>query len=542
MKRLKLMGFISFIAGDLLPGRGKVRFLQSICQFIILALCSYIITLIFASWMDSRVNVKDIYKEASLVTSGKFEKSSDILNGKSFSLKPDKDKNSIWINVNFNDQEIDQNACTEKNSSNSSICIFKRRSAFGNASVLGGFKTLEFPSSSYSLPDMIIERAQSAGVKLSQSNIEKAKRQIEQEMGPIFKPSSSTVRVTRMFSGPIQYITIFLGVYGILYALLTSMGSLTNNLLVRSLKNISLTDIRWREHNSLREEDGSVGEDVVGQVPETYTMPWHKLPQLNNFNEVALFYDAIDNEIQSRASFLGSKVNPPILRMRTSAAKAVENTRNTSIVPTFLDAQKASISSAYDVKWTPVRYLIWVIPTIGFIGTILGVGNALGATLDLNSTRDLVSSAAQGQVSASMGMAFDTTFVALLVIVPLMALFNVLQGMEDQMILSERDSTESEVMRSVRIDPNSDSPQHVLENLMTMGLNMQLLTKNLNAFEQWGPQLTDAASRIVDAANELDSRADLDDQGSGAAYFVIVAITAIVLVVAGILISKALLS
>ena len=62
-----------------------------------------------------------------------------------------------------------------------------------------------------------------------------------------------------------------------------------------------------------------------------------------------------------------------------------------------------------------IRYISWAIPSIGFIGTVRGIGEALGQA-------DI---AVQGDISGvtqSLGVAFNSTFIALLISIFLMFL------------------------------------------------------------------------------------------------------------------------
>lgn len=64
-----------------------------------------------------------------------------------------------------------------------------------------------------------------------------------------------------------------------------------------------------------------------------------------------------------------------------------------------------------------IRYTIWAIPSIGFIGTVLGISQALGIA-DEGDTK---------LITSTLGVAFDTTLVALILSIVLMWLFHDLQ-------------------------------------------------------------------------------------------------------------------
>lgn len=82
-----------------------------------------------------------------------------------------------------------------------------------------------------------------------------------------------------------------------------------------------------------------------------------------------------------------------------------------------------------DTSYSTIKYLAWSIPSIGFIGTVIGISGALGQ----------IDKAAAGDMSAVtviLGTAFDTTLVALLVSIVLMYKIHKTQQNEESFILS----------------------------------------------------------------------------------------------------------
>src|SRR5690606_35446180 len=69
-----------------------------------------------------------------------------------------------------------------------------------------------------------------------------------------------------------------------------------------------------------------------------------------------------------------------------------------------------------DASHVPVRYLIWLIPTLGFLGTVLGISLAVsGFSEVINQGQELADvSASLVEITQELGVAFDTTFVALI--------------------------------------------------------------------------------------------------------------------------------
>ena len=90
-------------------------------------------------------------------------------------------------------------------------------------------------------------------------------------------------------------------------------------------------------------------------------------------------------------------------------------------------------------KLAITRYVLWAIPSIGFLGTVRGIGEAL--------TR--AGEAMAGDISgvaASLGIAFNSTFVALFVSLVLMLIASVLQGREERSVANCKQFISSKVI------------------------------------------------------------------------------------------------
>jgi biopolymer transport protein ExbB/TolQ len=75
-----------------------------------------------------------------------------------------------------------------------------------------------------------------------------------------------------------------------------------------------------------------------------------------------------------------------------------------------------------------IRYIAWAIPSVGFIGTVRGIGDALGQA----------HRAVEGDITGvtqSLGVAFNSTFIALVISIVLMFFIHQLQLVQDRMVL-----------------------------------------------------------------------------------------------------------
>jgi biopolymer transport protein ExbB/TolQ len=85
-------------------------------------------------------------------------------------------------------------------------------------------------------------------------------------------------------------------------------------------------------------------------------------------------------------------------------------------------------SDRLDSELSLVRYIIWAIPSIGFLGTVRGIGDALGQA-QRAVEGDIVG------VTVSLGVAFNSTLIALVVSMVIMFLLHQLQLLQERLVL-----------------------------------------------------------------------------------------------------------
>ncbi len=89
--------------------------------------------------------------------------------------------------------------------------------------------------------------------------------------------------------------------------------------------------------------------------------------------------------------------------------------RSAAEVSTVMASQSEIDSNAVDSSYTLVKVLVWAIPILGFIGTVIGIGDAVGgfgATMESAGDVAALKVSLQGVIEG-LGTAFDTTLVAL---------------------------------------------------------------------------------------------------------------------------------
>ena len=108
-----------------------------------------------------------------------------------------------------------------------------------------------------------------------------------------------------------------------------------------------------------------------------------------------------------------------------------------------------SESERLDSELSIVRYIAWAIPSIGFIGTVRGIGSAL------SQAHQAVSGDILG-VTMSLGVAFNSTFVALVTSILLMFLLHQLLLLQDRLVLDTQAYCDEHLLRYLQV-PDKES-------------------------------------------------------------------------------------
>ena len=105
--------------------------------------------------------------------------------------------------------------------------------------------------------------------------------------------------------------------------------------------------------------------------------------------------------------------------------------RITGDVQNTSDAIQTSVEALgtrFEADNSMIRYIIWAIPSIGFVGTVRGIGQAL-------SRADEALAGDIAGMTANLGTAFNSTLVALLASLVLMLLLHALQRAQDRRLV-----------------------------------------------------------------------------------------------------------
>lgn len=137
-------------------------------------------------------------------------------------------------------------------------------------------------------------------------------------------------------------------------------------------------------------------------------------------DDLAPIYRRIRSDPAHKHCFLPRLLDRCILQFQTS--------RSTDQSASLMNTSLEMFIHEIDLKYNMLRYICWVIPCLGFIGTVIGIGHALSIAGDpANAQRpDLLNIVTRG-----LAVSFDGTLVALLLASILVFLQNVTQSKEE---------------------------------------------------------------------------------------------------------------
>ena len=101
--------------------------------------------------------------------------------------------------------------------------------------------------------------------------------------------------------------------------------------------------------------------------------------------------------------------------------------RATAVLTTGLDLMQHEL----DTRYRTLQYLTWVLPTIGFVGTVVGIAAALAY---MGAVTDAQDPGLLADLAARLGVAFHTTLLALLLSSVLVLATTIVQQREERIL------------------------------------------------------------------------------------------------------------
>jgi len=129
-----------------------------------------------------------------------------------------------------------------------------------------------------------------------------------------------------------------------------------------------------------------------------------------------------------------------IPRTLLTALQRFQSTHNVAAASTAIKESCDTEADRLDSELSMVRYIAWAIPSIGFIGTVRGIGEALG------QAHKAVEGDIAG-VTVSLGVAFNSTFIALVISIIVMFFSYQLQLLQERLVLDTQRYCDDKLIR-----------------------------------------------------------------------------------------------
>lgn len=147
----------------------------------------------------------------------------------------------------------------------------------------------------------------------------------------------------------------------------------------------------------------------------------HLLPEKDNWVLSADDAGVLKLKMQSLAHTHSYQITDLIKKACTQYRLSKSSAEALAVV----DAQIHNYQAEIESEQSFIRYTAWAIPSVGFIGTVIGIAASLGYAKDAASQEGI------NKVTDMLAVAFDTTLVALILSIMLMYGIHYLQKREE---------------------------------------------------------------------------------------------------------------
>lgn len=141
----------------------------------------------------------------------------------------------------------------------------------------------------------------------------------------------------------------------------------------------------------------------------------------------------------------------PLVKTLMTSLRRFLITQDVQNTSDAIESSVEALALKQDAENSMIRYLIWAIPSIGFIGTVRGIGQAL-------SQADQALAGDIAGMTESLGIAFNSTLVALLISIALMFMLHQLQRLQDNLVVDTQDYCEAFLLNRISKGGDDDHP------------------------------------------------------------------------------------
>ncbi len=184
----------------------------------------------------------------------------------------------------------------------------------------------------------------------------------------------------------------------------------------------------WERRTAVRAEQEAFELDIVRYEEETLILPEDAITCRKRLHD-------LDDK---QRSFL-------LIELLSFGLQRARANWSAEDVGTAISMQADLKRDEQEAEYSMIRYLAWAIPSIGFVGTVLGIGQAMGSIKPTQVTTAETGGSTQAvsplmEAASHLNTAFDTTFVALVLSLILMFVLHRIQAAEDALLTRATDA------------------------------------------------------------------------------------------------------
>ncbi|MBF0376730.1 MAG: MotA/TolQ/ExbB proton channel family protein [Desulfamplus sp.] len=136
------------------------------------------------------------------------------------------------------------------------------------------------------------------------------------------------------------------------------------------------------------------------------------------FSDLGPIRRQVAAQFDGEHGFLPSLIDLCILQFQSS--------RSIDQAVSVLNSSLELIAHRVDLRYSMIRYIVWVIPTFGFIGTVIGISYTLAIVNPQDPKLQ--------ELTKSLSVAFNTTLIALILSAILVLLLHIVQRIEEESV------------------------------------------------------------------------------------------------------------
>ncbi len=168
-------------------------------------------------------------------------------------------------------------------------------------------------------------------------------------------------------------------------------------------------------------------------------------------------------------------------------------------INTILNYQAEIDHNRMQTGYTLINVFIWAIPILGFIGTVFGIGQSIGEFsqfirgVETSELSTQMRSALSG-VTQGLSVAFNTTFLALVGVIPVMFLSSTLRKGEEDLLLSIEEYCLEDLLPNLHVRPGEEAADEAVH---------EHLGKMAEFSENWRKQVAPVMSELEKQSESL---------------------------------------